>query len=145
MLAESTSSTFVWQDYFNTMGLTIDIVGDINVATVQAIISSLYRLSSVSESCRKCYIIFHVVNTYAAHLPAVFVDASFDFYEKELKGTVSQVIRYLFLSHSFLLSLSASTLETFFGSHRRVTWRSFRTALRIKVFPTGSQDTSTKG
>ena len=86
---------FDWVEYFHACGKSVEALGDINVASVDAVTGLATILDEYHGSeALMHYLRFHAVNSYAGHLPAAFVDAQFGFFEKELKGTAEQQPRW---------------------------------------------------
>lgn len=83
---------FDWQRYFAQ--LVGRDVGDVNVATPEYIKKAVDTLTSCNVSTLQTYLIFHVLNALAPHLSKDIVQLHFNFYEKELKGTVEQKPRW---------------------------------------------------
>jgi putative endopeptidase len=80
-----------WKRYFKLIGKPVEELGDVNVAMVKSMkkISSIYDSKSLPH-----YLTFHSVNSYASSLPIKFVDAKFNFFDKELQGTSEQRPRW---------------------------------------------------
>jgi len=86
---------FDWVRYFAAIGKPAEALGDLNVASVSAITGLSAILDDFAGTHALVhYLRFHSVNSFAGHLPAAFADAQFDFFEKELKGTVQQLPRW---------------------------------------------------
>jgi predicted metalloendopeptidase len=80
---------FDWKKYFALIGRDETAMGDVNAACVDA----LKKASVLSASpSLPHYLCFHAVNSSAQHLSSEFVNAHFNFHDKELKGTTE--IRY---------------------------------------------------
>ena len=80
---------FDWKKYFALIGRDEVAMGDVNAACVDA----LKKASLLSASpALPHYLCFHSVNSSAQHLSSEFVNAHFNFHDKELKGTTE--IRY---------------------------------------------------
>jgi putative endopeptidase len=94
-LQSKCSPSFDWNEYFTVLGKPVDLLGEVNVATVDAVVKVSTLLSSASANTRNSYFLFHAVNSLAAHLPAAFAEAQFEFFEKELKGTSELRPRYV--------------------------------------------------
>jgi len=88
-------SRFNWDEYFKLIGKDKDHLGDVNVATIDAI-EKVFELLCLSESSDlQHYLIFHTVLRYSdCHLPMSFKEAHFEFFEKELKGTTEMKPRW---------------------------------------------------
>ena len=82
---------FDWTRYFALIGKPAAEIGDINIATVDAIRKSTSMLTS---SCVRHYLKFHCVNSHAQHLSTAFTAAYIELHEKVLKGTVEQRPRW---------------------------------------------------
>lgn len=84
-----------WEAYFAAIGKSAELLGDINVSAVQAITTLSTIISAPKNALAlQHYLVFHCLNSFAAHLPAAFGDAQFEFFEKELKGTAQQLPRW---------------------------------------------------
>jgi putative endopeptidase len=75
---------FDWVAYFALIGKPVESLGEINVSAVQAL-TQFHML--LDDPALKLYLLFHVLNSFAPHLSQTFVQAHFQFHEKELKGT----------------------------------------------------------
>lgn len=80
-----------WIRYFSLIGKPEPLLGEINVSTVDAIRKNSTLLKSPVLAH---YLAFHCLSQLAPHLPAAYVDAHFQFYEKALKGTTEQRPRW---------------------------------------------------
>jgi predicted metalloendopeptidase len=78
-----------WPQYFILVGKRPEALGDVNIASVAATKRVCDLLANVGglAAALPHYLCFHVLNSYAPHLPAVITEAHFQFHEKELKGT----------------------------------------------------------
>ena len=94
VLSEMTSGQFDWNSYFSILKVRDFGANDVNVSTVDALKTTIALMSSTEKSVVREYLIFHAINSVCAHLPRSFVDAHFNFFEKELKGTVEQRPRW---------------------------------------------------
>jgi putative endopeptidase len=87
-----------WYQYFSRIGKSEDLLGEINISAINAIKKASELCKSVLNSNKHehfyHYLIFHSVDSNANHLSKEFVEASFNFYEKELKGTSEQKPRW---------------------------------------------------
>lgn len=90
-LATGLPVPFDWSKYFMFVGKDAAAMGDINVATVDAITCLATMLQSPNLSH---YLAFHVANSFATNLGAAFADLHFDFFDKFLKGTSVQQPRW---------------------------------------------------
>ena len=73
-----------WKKYFDLIGKSDSLMGDVNVSTIEA----LKKASNLcSSSTLPDYLTFHAINSCAQHLSSHFVTAHFEFHEKVLKGT----------------------------------------------------------
>ena len=82
---------FDWKKYFAAVGKDEVAMGEINVATVDAITS----VASMLESpFLPHYLAFHVANSFATNLGSAFVDLHFEFFDQYLKGTAVQQPRW---------------------------------------------------
>jgi putative endopeptidase len=83
--------SFDWHAYFEAVGKGAEMVGDINVSSLDAVCkaSSFMRGPLLPH-----YMLFHCVNGFAQHLPKAFVDANFTFFQQELMGTQQQQPRW---------------------------------------------------
>jgi putative endopeptidase len=86
------TGSFDWHKYFNLVGKAPGILGDINVATIDAI-SGFYHLLDNSTQVSH-YLVFQCVNSFCTHLSAAFGTAHFNFHEKEMSGTAEQKPRW---------------------------------------------------
>ena len=84
-------SLFDWRKYFELIGKGPSEVGEINVATVEAIKGFPPLLESPTLTH---YLVFHVVSNFAPHLSTPFSVAHFEFYQKYLEGTQEQKPRW---------------------------------------------------
>lgn len=82
-----------WIQYFEFIGKSEVMMGDINVTSLNAI-KSIPTLVKKYASTLSDYLLYHSINSFADHLPNVFSDAKFNFFEKELKGTLQQLPRW---------------------------------------------------
>mmetsp|Transcript_4278 Transcript_4278/g.7021 ORF Transcript_4278/g.7021 Transcript_4278/m.7021 type:complete len:444 (-) Transcript_4278:927-2258(-) len=82
---------FLWDRYFELIGKSVHDLGDINVGALNAVCGVT---SLMGSAILPHYLLFHAVNSYAAHLPKRFVDAHFEFFQKELMGTAQQLPRW---------------------------------------------------
>jgi len=82
-----------WIQYFEFIGKSEVMMGDINVTSLNAI-KSIPTLVNKYASTLSDYLLYHSINSFADHLPNVFSDAKFNFFEKELKGTLQQLPRW---------------------------------------------------
>jgi len=80
-------------DYFEFINKNKLVMGDINVTALNAI-KSIPTLVLKNSLILSDYLLYHSVNSYAEHLPTIFSDAKFNFFEKELKGTSQQLPRW---------------------------------------------------
>jgi predicted metalloendopeptidase len=89
------NNIFNWEEYFRLTGKDKDQLGEVNVATIGAI-ERAYELMCLSDkSDLQHYLIFHSVLSFSdCHLPQVFKEAHFEFYEKILKGTTEMKPRW---------------------------------------------------
>ena len=74
-----------WIKYFEMIGRNAQLLGDINLSTIDALKKASELISSPVLTD---YLTFHTVNCSAQHLSSQFVNAYFEFHEKELKGTL---------------------------------------------------------
>jgi putative endopeptidase len=84
---------FSWLQYFQSIGKSADILGDINLYS-KTLISKFPSLIENHSTILPFYCFFHVINSFSSHLPAAFVNLSFHFYDKELKGTTELFPRW---------------------------------------------------
>lgn len=82
---------FDWSLYFQLIGKPVALLGDVNVASVNAVTQFGQYLDS---DILRNYMLFHVINSFAPHLSPDFVQAHFLFHEKELKGTAEILPRW---------------------------------------------------
>ena len=73
-----------WKKYFSLIGKSAELMGDVNVSTIDALKQASFLASS---STLPDYLAFHAVNSCAQHLSSHFVNAHFEFHETVLKGT----------------------------------------------------------
>jgi putative endopeptidase len=84
---------FSWLNYFQTVGKSSDVLGDINLYS-KTLISKFPSLIENNSSILPFYCFFHVINSFSSHLSDPFVNLSFQFYDKELKGTTELFPRW---------------------------------------------------
>lgn len=84
-------TAFDWVSYFEILGKPVEVLGDINVAMLDAITKVSEYITSPSISH---YLLFHTLHKFAPQLTVKFVDLHFNFTEKELKGTAEQQPRW---------------------------------------------------
>ena len=87
--APGAGKPFDWPAYFSAAGKCPELMGDVNVSTVEAA-KAAAEVASDPESAAAAlphYLTFHILNSSAPHLSRSFVDLHFAFHEKELKGT----------------------------------------------------------
>jgi putative endopeptidase len=82
---------FDWGRYFAAIGKDAAAMGDINVATLDAITVLATLLQS---PYLQHYLAFHVANSNATNLGAAFEELHFDFFDRFLKGTSVQQPRW---------------------------------------------------
>lgn len=82
---------FDWTRYFEYVGKGPEELGQVNVATVDAVKGFSALLSSPTLSH---YLVFHCINSFSPHLSRAFSTAHFEFYEKTLEGTQEQKPRW---------------------------------------------------
>eukprot|EP01034_Spumella_vulgaris_P023830 gene23830-30105_t len=85
------ATSFDWNAYFAAIGKPASELGDLNVASKSAIKFFPQLLSNPSLTH---YLHFHAINTFASQVQSEFVDAHFNFYEREMKGTQEQLPRW---------------------------------------------------
>jgi putative endopeptidase len=85
---------FDWESYLQILKVRDFSAHDLNVATVDAISATISLMSSTDKTVLRAYNLYHTVNSFCAHLSKSFVDAQFNFFEKELKGTAEQRQRW---------------------------------------------------
>lgn len=81
-----------WDAYFKVCHDVKDsdiqeVVGKINLATVEPLKAIGQLLSSTSISTLKLYFKWHLAHRFASHLSSAFVNEDFDFNQKQLSGT----------------------------------------------------------
>lgn len=93
--AEALDKLFNWEEYFELIGKKKDELGEINVATIRGI-EKAFELLCLSETpALQHYLVFHTVLSFSdCHLPMVFKEAHFQFYETVLKGTTEMKPRW---------------------------------------------------
>jgi putative endopeptidase len=82
---------FDWLQYFEMIGKPALEMGDINVSSINAVTRFMQLLDN---DALEHYLLFHVLNSFAPHLSDDFVQAHFQFHEKDLKGTSEMLPRW---------------------------------------------------
>jgi len=86
-LTERCGSAFDFASYFAAAAKSAEELGRINVRNTKAIAKVAEVVSTVEKDVMHQYLRWHAVNKFAAYLSTPFVNADFNFFEKELAGT----------------------------------------------------------
>lgn len=92
----SRGKSFNWNEYFEIIGKSPEALNqEINLSSKNYLLN-ISRLISRAQQKKVLpfYCLFHLLNNYASHLSNEFVNLSFQFYEKELKGTQELLPRW---------------------------------------------------
>ena len=86
-LTERCGNAFDFASYFAAAAKSAEELGNINVRNTKALEKVAEVVSTVGKDVMHQYLRWHAVNKFAAYLSTSFVNADFNFYEKELAGT----------------------------------------------------------
>jgi putative endopeptidase len=87
-------TAFQWDEYFSTLGKPPkDLNNEVNLSSKEYLFRISYIMNKYS-GILPFYCLFHLLNSFTSHLPSAFIQLSFDFYEKELKGTQELLPRW---------------------------------------------------
>ena len=90
--AQAIAPNVQFATYFQDSGVAPGVA--VNVAEPAFFKALSAQIASISPADLHAYLRWHVVHSYAAALPAPFVDENFNFYSKTLQGTTQQLARW---------------------------------------------------